>query len=305
MKTLSIKRLKKPQAFIFDNCSELTKQLFIHHFQKENYAGVISALSAYQNKDGGFGHNLEGDFSLPDSSPMATSVAFQILTGMNASVLEPLVRKAILYLNCTMQMVRRGWVAVPPEVNNYPHASWWHYHPEISGSVIDKNWGNPTAEIIGYLLQYRSLVVPTLLDHFYQFTLNYLKNHPDIMEMHEVYCFLRFAERMPASDFETVKEQLTTLVLNAVSTDPQSWSQYAAQPLDFVKYPGSFLYPSLKPHVETNLDCWVDLVKSEGVFSPAWSWEDYPEAWQKARVEIIGRMTVDRLAILKRFGRIK
>jgi hypothetical protein len=305
MKSLTRKVLNKSKEYIRQNCSDLTQQLYIHWLEEKNYHGVITALASYQNADGGFGHNLEGDFALPASSVLATSVGFQILSEINASSSEPLVQKSIAYLRDTYLSEKMGWITVPKEVNDYPHASWWHHNADQGGSVIDLTWGNPTAELVGYLLEYQELVPADWVSLLYAHTLNYFKNHPESMEMHELYCFLRLAERMPDVDFLAQRGKLITLVKNAVATDPEAWKGYVAQPLNFVIHPDSFLYPYLSEHVEVNLDFWVDNLQEVGLAYPAWSWDGYEEAWRAARKESIGRITVSNLRILKNFGRIE
>lgn len=305
MKILSRETFAKSKAYIQANCSPLTRHLFAHAFEGGDYQGVIQALSAFQNPDGGFGHNLEGDFMLPASSPTATSVGFHILSELGATAQEPLVQKGIAYLLSSFKPERKGWIPVPPEVNQYPHASWWHYLDAEGGSVIDRNWGNPTAELVGYLVQYRSLVPPDFLEPLYQHTLGYLRNSGDSMEMHELACFLRLAERMPQDDFLAVKDKLTKLVLNTVATDPQAWRGYSAHPLNFVSSPESFLYPPLAEAVRAYLDFLVESIQPDGTWTPPWSWNGYEAEWQKARIEIIGRLTIATLKTLQRFGKIE
>ncbi|WP_231638381.1 hypothetical protein [Rubeoparvulum massiliense] len=45
---------------------------------------VIHYLSAFQNKDGGFGHGIEPDYWLPESSAIATWTAGKILLEIEA-----------------------------------------------------------------------------------------------------------------------------------------------------------------------------------------------------------------------------
>ncbi len=59
---------------------------------------VISYLSAFQNDDGGFGHGLEPDFWSPQSSPMATWSAGQILPEIGATFEDEIVQKMLAYL---------------------------------------------------------------------------------------------------------------------------------------------------------------------------------------------------------------
>ena len=110
---------------------------------------------------------------------------------------------------------------------------------------------------------------------------------------------------MPETDFAAVKERLFGFVLNAVTTEPKQWESYSAQPLDFAAEPASFLYEPLKAHVQTNLDYWIDHIWPDGTWQPNWSWEAYPQAWEKARIQIAGRLTVNRLKILKNFDRLE
>jgi len=305
MKVLTHPAIEKCKQFIQTQCSPLTQALYTHHLEHPNPSLVLAALARYQNSDGGFGHNLEGDFELPASSPLATSIAFQILTELKIPASEPMVKKGIAYLLSTYDPARPGWITVPPQVNDYAHASWWHFNPVEGGSSIDHTWGNPTAELAGYLLRYPSLVPTQILQPLYSHTLDYLRSHPDQMEMHEVYCFLRLVENMPEPDFAQVRQKLVQLVLNSVSTDPQSWKQYAAQPLNFITSPQSFLFPHLREPVQANLDFRVESLAAQGAFNPPWNWEGYDQAWQVAKIEISGRNTVADLALLKRFGRLE
>jgi len=305
MKILKKHILSQSKKSLWSEGEPLTQSLFRHEIEAADPAGVIKSLAAYQNPDGGFGHNLEGDFELPDSSPMATSVGFQILLAVNASSQDTLVQGGIKYLLNTYRPERKGWITIPPQVNNYPHASWWHYLESEGGSVIDHNWGNPSAELVGVLMHYRQLVPDDFLEPLYQHTLKYLQDYPGKMEMHELFCFLRLAEEMPRTDFEALKNHIIQLVMDTVTIDPAGWESYSAQPLDFATSPDSFLYAPLRSAVETNLDTWIDQIQPNGTWLPNWSWQDYPQAWEKAKRQIAGRLTVRRLKILKSFNRLE
>jgi hypothetical protein len=303
MKTLDPQTFLKTRNFIFAHGSELLRQRWVHAFESADPAGVVQALSAYQNPDGGFGHNLEGDFRLPDSSPMATSVAFQILTSLGATTDEPLVRGGIAYLLKTYLPDRPGWLTVPPQVNDYPHAGWWHYDPEQGGTVIDFAWGNPSAELVGYLARYSSLVPPERLDPLLAHTLEYFREFSGPMDMHQLFCFLCLSAQLPPSQALAMQPKLADLVRQAVCTDPVEWSGYCAQPLDFVSSPQSFLYPALAEAVELNLDWRIEALAPNGIAPVPWNWEDYPAEWQATRPEIAGREAFKTLVLLKRFGR--
>jgi hypothetical protein len=304
MKTLSPQTFSNARNFIFSLCSELIRQRWLDAFEDPNPAGVLRALSAYQNADGGFGHNLEGDFLLPDSSPMASSVAFQILTSLGVGPDEPLVQGGIAYLLKSFMPERPGWLSVSPAVNDYPHASWWHFKPELGGTVIDLSWGNPSAELVGYLRRYRDLVPAALLDPLLAHTLDYFQSFSGPMGMHELYCFLRFAQQLPVIEAQALQPKLAELVMQEVCVDPSAWNGYCAQPLDFVSSPQSFLYPQLEKVVQANLDFRIDVMTPDGVTPAPWNWEDYPAEWEAHRPEIAGRLALNTLILLKRFGRL-
>ena len=62
---------------------------------------VLTALSAYQNPDGGFGHGLEPDMASPASSALATSVGLRLLRRIEASSGHPMVEAALAWLDRT------------------------------------------------------------------------------------------------------------------------------------------------------------------------------------------------------------
>ena len=56
----------RAEKFIYNNARLLERQLFAFHFKGGSREQVLTALSAYQNADGGFGHALEPDIRCPD-----------------------------------------------------------------------------------------------------------------------------------------------------------------------------------------------------------------------------------------------
>ena len=284
-KLLSPQTFADARSYIFTHGSQFTCQRFLHAFEAPNSNGVLSVLAAYQNPDGGFGHNLEGDFALPASSPMATSVAFQVLTE----------------LGHRHRAARPGWdclfggklpggasrvVERPTRSERLCACKLVAFPPELGGTVIDFAWGNPSAELTGYLARYRRLVPAELLDPLLAYTLEYFQNFSGAMDMHQLFCFLRFAEQLPSAEAQALQTKLAELVQQEVCTDPDAWSGYCAQPLDFVSCPASFLYPFLASAVEANLDYQVDILTPHGVSPVPWNWEDYPAEWQAHQPEI-------------------
>jgi hypothetical protein len=110
---------------------------------------VVEALRGYRNPDGGFGHGLEPDLRCPNSQPVPTAYALEILHEVGAADGE-------------MARAARAWVAsiaepdggvpsVVPGFEDYPHAPWMTPEPGSfitlalaaalhEGGVTDDEW---------------------------------------------------------------------------------------------------------------------------------------------------------------------
>lgn len=304
MKRISAEAVAKAREFVYLNSTPLAKAKFDYRLRDGRREPVLNALAAYQNGDGGFGHALEPDFLLPDSSPMATSIAFQTFHELDLSSDHEMVRKGVDYLLASYDKSAGKWATVPPAVNDYPHAIWWHYDEEGAGTALDASWGNPTAELIGYLERFSGEGREPFMDELYTRAIDYLIDYQDKMEMHELYCYQRFAQQIRPAHQARVEGKLADLVALAVSTDPEAWHGYSAQPLDFIKSPEDDLADQYEEALEANLDFWIDSLSPEGVWFPSWSWGQFEASWREARIIIAGLLTVDRLTILNRFGRL-
>lgn len=52
---------EKARSFIYHNARPLDIARWQYHFEGGSNEAVLTALAAYQNEDGGFGHALEAD----------------------------------------------------------------------------------------------------------------------------------------------------------------------------------------------------------------------------------------------------
>ena len=67
------------RSFVYKNARPLDLARWKYLFEGGSKEDVLTALAAYQNEDGGFGHALEPDCWNPDSSPIQTWVATEII----------------------------------------------------------------------------------------------------------------------------------------------------------------------------------------------------------------------------------
>ena len=124
-----------------------------------------------------------------------------------------------------------GWEIIPPEAEDAPRAMWWNY------SAFKDHWGNPSAEIVGYLHDYKSIVPQDFLDQITRHAIDYLMNQCDLKEMHEMLCYLRFAERLPQEQNLIIADKLHIFIDNCVVKNPEDRTGYGAVPLLIIDSP--------------------------------------------------------------------
>jgi hypothetical protein len=129
------------ETFLWRNARLLDRLRFAHHFRDGSRDAVVTALTAYQNADGGFGNALEPDLRCPESQPVPVEMALHLLSEVRAAN-ESLAAAACDWLQ-TVSRPDGGVPFVLPAVDRYPHAPWWEASPESNV--------NPTAGIAGWL----------------------------------------------------------------------------------------------------------------------------------------------------------
>ncbi|NUL43774.1 hypothetical protein F7P69_00975 [Cellulosimicrobium funkei] len=94
--------------------------------------GVLAALGAYRNPDGGFGHGLEPDVRSPKSEALSTLMALDLLAGWDLAE-HPWVRSGLEWVASTSGL--DGSVPFVTEASlEWPHAPW--IHPVPGGSHL-------------------------------------------------------------------------------------------------------------------------------------------------------------------------
>ena len=118
------------ESYLQQHARKLDLSLYEYLFGGESAQLVLSELATYQNTDGGFGKALEPDVRLPDSSALATVIAFQYLSLINVSADDGLVSNAIRYLMDSYDNTNHGWTNLPSEAERFPRAPCWNYERE-------------------------------------------------------------------------------------------------------------------------------------------------------------------------------
>jgi hypothetical protein len=191
MRILSEAIFNKLNSYMNKEARQLEKSIFNYYFNNSSSDNILDSLEAFQNSDGGFGQGIEPDFKLIQSSPMATSIGLRYLSKIdNSDRSKNMIAKAIEYLEATFDSERNGWYSVPSDVNNYPHAPWWEFKDDINMTIIDYSWGNPTAELIGYLYKYKEYLHKLDINLLINYAINNLNKRTEFNSEHEIICIM-------------------------------------------------------------------------------------------------------------------
>lgn len=298
MSEQTISQLEAARSFMKEQARAVDLALFEYEFEAGSADAVLQALRAYQNEDGGFGKGLEPDIRCAASSAYVTTIGLQYLARVGADEDHEMVQKAIGYLLSTFNSEKIGWDIVPPAVEQAPRAPWWNYEPDR------EDWGNPNAEIVGYLLKYSKWVPAEMLDRLTDHAIKYLERLENY-EFHELLCYLRLQEQLPESLREKVAGKIKAIVEHCVTVDPAQWEGYGLQPIQVVTSPASPFYSQYADVVQKNVEHLASKQTESGCWEPTWTWGGlHEELWEQAKVEWSGRLTVDHLLTLRAFDRL-
>ncbi|MBT3996366.1 MAG: hypothetical protein HOF01_11280 [Chloroflexi bacterium] len=265
---------------------------------------VLTELSKFQNDDGGFGHGMEPDIRMPNSSPLCSSVAFQVLRELEVSDDYEIVRSGISYFANSYQPEIGGWDPTGPDVDEYDRAPWWDYSP-IEGRLTPLKVANPGSEICGYLKLFSAGDASNLVvDQVVEDLLNLFFDLPDEIETHALMCFMRMAEMLSDEVTERMLPKLVRASHLAVSENADDWRGYGGRPLWFAPAPSSLLASEFSISVETQLNFEIDSQNADGGWLPVWSYGDRSVALQQATNEWAGWLTLRNLIAFKSWGRI-
>jgi hypothetical protein len=297
MTRLAESQYEKARQFLLKHGRKLEATLFAYEFEQGDPSEVYRQLATFQNTDGGFGHGLEPDLRCKASSALATTTALQILTGMNERDTE-MIERAMQYFASSYEEKRNGWDIIPKEAEEAPRAIWWNY------GAFNNHWGNPNAEIVGYLNQFPSSQSPELISQLNTYAVNHLNKSCDLKEMHEMQCYLRWADTLSEEPFNQVSGKLDEFVDNCIIRNVEEREGYSGYPLLIVKSPESRYYSKYEDILPGDLDRLIDSQGEDGSWVPNWAWGRFDDVWETSKVEWQGILTLNALRTLRDFGRL-
>lgn len=274
---------KQAESFIYKNARPLDLARWKYIFEGGGKEDVLTALAAYQNEDGGFGHALEPDCWNPQSSPVQTWVATEIIKKVELRDKNHTIIQGILkYLSSGKDFDGHTWANTIVSNNDYPHAPWWTYHPVQEVSY------NPTACLIGFILKFadhESKIFKkacTLAKEAYE----YFRGNFPMDSMHTVSCFVELYEYMNESHCDTLidmaefKTLLHEQIRHVITYDTTLWNiEYVCKPSLFIGTRTSDFYEENKDICDFECEFILDSQEPEGTWPITWSWSEYPEQW--------------------------
>ena len=274
---------EQARKFIYKNARPLDIARWKYLFEKGSKEDVLIALAVYQNHDGGFGNALEPDYWNPNSSPIQTWVATEIIKEINLDDKNhPIIQGILKYLSSGKDFDGHTWLNTVATNNDYPHAPWWNF------KTSEETLYNPTASFIGFILKFADedsklyKLACTLAKEAY----SYFKENFPIEAMHTVSCFVELYEYIKESsmsellNMEEFKTLLSKQINHVITHDTSKWAvNYVCKPSLFIGTKTSDFYTENKEICDYECEFILNTQELDGTWGITWSWSDYPEEW--------------------------
>ena len=300
---LSREAYSRAARFLEEEARPLEAALFAHAFCDGPAEAAVSELAKFANTDGGFGHGLEPDLGIPDSSALATSHGLTILRELGEPADHPSVAGALGWLADSFDPSCAAWRAVPPDVDDHPHAPHWSAALHAPGggwpvAVI------PCAEVLSHFMHFGG-APPAQIEAATAALIAALPETspgPDgVLYLDRLAC----TEGVPAPLEAALAEHLPRLALGMVERDPEKWAGYVPSPLKLAPHPTSRVSRMLSDSIEQNLDWMIGQQRADGSWAPNWTWQGaHPDAWEEAHRAWQGILTLERLESFRAYGRL-
>ncbi|HMO58351.1 MAG TPA: hypothetical protein PKA05_02365 [Roseiflexaceae bacterium] len=281
--------LDRAAMFLWQHARLLERRRFAYHFLGGTREAIAAALLAYQNSDGGFGNALEPDIRCPDSQPVPTQHALEILDEIG---FEPAGIQRICDYLMTITTAEGGVPWLLPSAMHYPRAPWWNTSDQPAAAI------NPTAAIAGLLHKHH--VTHPWLDRATEFCWAQIAAlYPT--EQHDTGVAITFLQYVPdrqraGRELDRLAQQMTTTGLIA----DLAASDYVRKPLDWAPTPDHPLRPYFS---DTLINAHLDLMIAEQQADGGWD-INFPAFHPVCGAEWRGWVTLSRLQTLQAYGRL-
>ena len=298
---------EKARAFMYRNARPLDLARYQYHFEKGSQEAVLNILSYYQNEDGGFGHAVEADCWNPNSIPLHSNTASEIIREIDLMDNQhPVIQGLLKWYASGKHFNGKAWEITVESNNDYPHAPWWHTE-SVSSCHTDYNG---TAQIAGFIARYADKE-----SELFKLGVRIANEaiaalSPDeISDMHTCACYMRMAELFEKGKaaeyipFDELKEKLHKSINKLIVTDTSKWSGYVCQPSRFINSKESEYYLANKEIADYECEHIINTQLADGSWNIGWTWGDnYPDEWAISKNWWKGQWIIQNLLYLRGFG---
>ena len=299
------------RGWIYRNARPLDAARWRFHFERGSAQDVLSALSFYQNPDGGFGHALDADCWNPESTPYATLNAATLLRSVGLTSPDlPMLRDILNYFRSGSGFEAGQWLFTLPSNDGWPHAPWWHFDAATNACES----AGLSAAVSAFLLD-----VVTPGDALFDTALSLASQaHKRMLtsdasgEMFLEACLtlLPHWKRLSITSEPSVTEaRVHELVRQAITHAPEDWSGYVPRPSRYIHGPESAFCDENRALVEAELDYLIQTLPSCGVWPINWSWfqncERYAGAFAISENWATAYTSLEKVLWLNAFDRIE
>lgn len=293
------------RAFMYRCARPLELALWQHRFEGGSIESVLTALSAYQNADGGFGHALEADNWNPASSPLTTQTATAILFDLDVPADHPVVQGVLRYLDSGKDFdeTHRQWPGSIPSNNDHPRAIWWTWEDKEAFNY------NPTAGLAAFILRYagRESAVYREGLALAQEAVDWMLGQEPFAEKHVLFLFAqlaRYAHGHPVDGLDRLTERLRACVPLCVCADLTKYGvEYVDRPTDLIDGPQHPFYPLMTDAAQAECRFLISSQQEDGAWPVPWQWyNEYTSEFAVAKVWWQGHIVLKHITFLRNFG---
>ncbi len=283
---LTQERFHYAGAYLFRSGRPLEQQLFRYHFENGDAEAVLSQLCSYQMPDGGFRDMGEGNDDM--SSAIGTACAFQRLVELHVGADRPIVQRGIDYFMSVHDADYDAW----PQKADDPH---------YLEAELDLHWGNPSAEIVGYLWKYKELVPHDFLEHVTAVAVKRFHELPLPVPGFSDLCYLRLAQCIPVRSVrEAIYGKVSEGVRENLELDHARWhTGYFIKPYWYAMTPDSPLHATLRDEISACLDFDIETQEQDGSAHLTFNVSgNASRTWKSI-------WTLESLKVLRNYGRLE
>ncbi|MDD4496085.1 MAG: hypothetical protein PHV32_17375 [Eubacteriales bacterium] len=303
---------QKGRTFIYRNARPLDIARWQYHFEGGSKDAVLTALFFYQNDDGGFGHALESDAWNPNSAPIQTWTATEILREIDfTDSNHPIIQGILRYLASGKEFTGHFWLNAPQSNNDYPRAPWW----SVESDSTCRNDYNPTASLAGFIIRFadKGSNLYHLGCRITREAFDAYMNRDLIDDMHTAGCYVRLlqyceeagAEGIIDIDVDALKRKLLLQIKHSITKNTSEWeSGYICMPSQFFNSSDSIFYADNKDIADYECEHIIKTQLEDGSWNIPWSWNGYPDEWAISRNWWKSNGAILNMLYLKGMGRL-